>query len=101
MSKKNPVKLISLYVPEKLYNSLYLKLQEFNEKSLNSLILKVVEDAVYKNSFSILSGIRKSDKNVRISFYSPISLYERLQTLAEEYDRPINYIVNTILFNNI
>lgn len=100
MSKKNPVKLISLYVPEKLYNSLYLKLQEFNEKSLNSLILKVVEDTVNKNSFSILSGgIRKSDKNVRISFYSPISLYERLQTLAEEYDRPINYIVNMILFN--
>jgi hypothetical protein len=99
MSKKNPVKLISLYVPEKLYNSLYLKLQEFNEKSLNSLILKVVEDTVNKNGFSILSGIRKSDKNVRISFYSPISLYERLQTLAEEYDRPINYIVNMILFN--
>lgn len=100
MSKKNPVKLISLYLSEVLYNRLHALLQESNKKSLNALIVALVSNFLSIKSFKPIKS-SKDPKDTRISFYCPLELYENLQILAKEHDRSMSYIINTILLSII
>ena len=96
MSKKNPVKLVSLYLSKTFYDKLVELKKLKNEKSINSLIIKILENDY--NNFCIQIGtVTLQGADNRVSLYCPVELYRWLEAIAKKFDRSVCYTIKFLL----